>query len=113
MRVTAHKKRAVLWKEQTWMLQHDNASAHTLLLVVDCLAKIVLPYPLYFSDLAAADFFFFPKSKATLKGNHFKTIEIKKKSTPKSPFQELFQNLKHWKLCTASRGEYVKGDMYV
>jgi len=60
------------------MLHHDNALAHTLLIMRIYLAKhqiSVVPHPPYSPDLAPADFFLFPKTKTTLKGRHFQTIE--------------------------------------
>ena len=72
------RKRPELWENQTWMLHHDNAPAHALLLISSYLAKhqtSVVPHPPYSPDLAPADFFLFPKLKTTLKGRHFQTIQ--------------------------------------
>jgi len=69
-------KRPELWKNQTWMLHHDNAPAHALLLIRSYLAKhqtSVVPHPPYSPDLAPSDFFLFPKLKTTLKWCHFQT----------------------------------------
>jgi hypothetical protein len=35
----------------------------------------VIPHPPYYSDLAACDFFLFPKIKLKLKGRRFDTVE--------------------------------------
>ena len=73
-----HRKRPELWENQTWMLHHDNASAHASLLIRSYLAKhqtSVVPHPPYSPDLTPADFFLFPKLKTTLKGHHFQTTE--------------------------------------
>ncbi|PNF27720.1 hypothetical protein B7P43_G12774 [Cryptotermes secundus] len=52
------RKRPEGWRIKTWMLHHDNAPAHTSLLIREFLA-----------------FFLFPKLKSTLKGRRFQTIE--------------------------------------
>ena len=49
-----------------WVLQHDNAPAHTALSIREYLAKKnipVLPHPPYSPDLAPCDFCLFPKLK--------------------------------------------------
>jgi len=78
LRDAVRRKRPELWEKQTWILHHDNAPAHTSLLIRSYLAKhqtsIVL-HPPYSPDLAPADFFLFPKLKPTLKGCRFQTIE--------------------------------------
>ena len=61
-----------------WVLQHDNAPAHTALSIREFLAKKnipVRPHPPYSPDLAPCDFYLFPKLKSKLKGHHFGTIE--------------------------------------
>jgi len=66
------------WRQQTWLLHHDNAPAHIAVLTQQFLAanKIpVIPHPLYSPDLAPCDFFLFPKMKLKLKGRRFDTIE--------------------------------------
>ena len=66
LRGAVHRKRRELWENQTWMLHHDNALAHMLLLIRSYLAKhqtSVVPHPPYSPDLAPADFFLFPKLK--------------------------------------------------
>ena len=39
LRKAIHQKRTELWKNQSWILHHDNAPAHTLMLVREFLAK--------------------------------------------------------------------------
>jgi len=61
-----------------WVLQHDNAPAHSLLSIRAFLAKKnipVLPHPPYRPDLAPCDFCLFPKLKSKLKGHHFGKME--------------------------------------
>jgi hypothetical protein len=82
--ITVRWKRPQFWMNQTWVLHHDNAPAHSSFLVRNFLAKnetTVVPQPPYSPDLAPADFFLFPKLKSTLKGRHFDTFdEIQKNS---------------------------------
>ena len=61
-----------------WVLQHDNAPAHTALSIREFLAKKnirILPYPPYSPDLAPCDFYLFSKLKSKLTGHHFGTME--------------------------------------
>ena len=49
------QKHPDLWKNKNWLLHHDNAPAHTLLLVREFLAKnstLVMPQPPYSLDLS-------------------------------------------------------------
>ena len=65
-----------------WLLQDDNAPAHTALSIREFLAKKsipVLPHPPYSPDLAPCDFYLFPNLKSKLKGHHFGTMENIKK----------------------------------
>ena len=102
LREAIRQKHTELWKNQLWILHHDNAPAHTSMLVREFLAKnktVIMPQPPYSPDLAPADFFLFPKLKTPMKGKRFATIEeIKEKSKqellaiPKSAFQKCFEN---------------------
>ena len=68
LREAIRLKRKELWKNQTWILHHDNAPAHTSMPVREFLAKnqtIIMPQPPYSPDLAPADFFLFPKTENT------------------------------------------------
>ena len=65
-----HQKSTELWKNESWILHQDNASASTSMLVCGCLAKnktVIIPQPPYLPDLAFADFFLFAKLKMKLK----------------------------------------------
>jgi len=94
------RHRPQLWREQTWLLLHDNAPSHTAVLTQQFLAKnkiAVIPHPPYFPDLAPCDFFLFPKMKLKLKGRRFDTIEKIQAETQKvldtvteKDFQEAF-----------------------
>ena len=113
------RKRPELWENQTWMLYHNNAPAHALLLIRSYLAKhqrSVVPHPPHSPDLTPADFFLLPKLQTTLKGRHFQTIEIQENAIRElraitGVFQEAFQQWKKcWEQCIASRGDYFVGD---
>jgi len=121
LRDAVRKKRPELLENQTWMLHHDKAPAHTSFLIRSYLAKYqtsVVPHPPCSPDLAPADYFLFPKIKTTLKGRRFQTIEeiqenaIRElRATTESAFQEAFQQWKKlWERCIASRGDYFEGD---
>jgi len=54
LREARRKKRPGLWKNNSWFLRHDNAPAHSSLLVRDYLAKnntVIMPQPPYSPDL--------------------------------------------------------------
>lgn len=124
LREAIRRKRPGLWKNNSWVLHHDNAPAHTSLLVNNFLAKTnttIMPQPPYSPDLAPCDFFLFPKLKRPMKGRRFATIaDIKSasltelQSIPKSAFQECFENWKkRWHKCIISEGDYFEGDNIV
>ena len=62
-----------------WMLDHDNASCHMAISVIEFLAKkdiSVVPQPPYSPDLSLCDFPSPPKKlKFYLKGRHFGMVE--------------------------------------
>ena len=75
-REAIRKKRSELWKNNSWLLHHDNA--HSSLLVRNFLAKIntvIMPQPPYSPDLAPCDFFLFPRLNRPMKQRRFATIE--------------------------------------
>lgn len=121
LRESIRKKRPEMWKENSWILHHDNAPAHKSLLVSSFLAKnstSIMPQPPYSPDLAPCDFFLFPKLKRPMKGRRFATIEEIKaaslkelKAMPKSSFQKCFDDWqKRWHKCIVSKGDYFEGD---
>ena len=102
-------------------MHHDNAPAHSSLLVRNFLAKnntVIMPQPPYSPDLAPCDFFLFPKLKRPMKGRRFATIEEIKteslrelKDIPKSAYQKCFKDWKkRWHKCIISEGDYFEGD---
>ena len=121
LREKVRRHRPELWREQTWLLHHDNAPAHTALLTQQFLAanKIpVIPHPPYSPDLAPCDFFLFPKMKWKLKGRRFDTIEDIQAETQKvldtlteKNFQDAFQKWRRrWDRCLHAGGNYFEGD---
>ena len=66
LREAIRRKLPDLWRNNSWLLHHDNAPAHTSLLVRDFLAKnntVIMPQSPYSPDLAPCDFFLFRKLK--------------------------------------------------
>ncbi|PNF37233.1 hypothetical protein B7P43_G00377 [Cryptotermes secundus] len=121
LREAIRKKRPDLWKNNSWLLHHDNAPAHTSLLVREFLAKnntVTMPQPPYSPDMAPCDFFLFPKIKRTLKGRRFTSIDDIKsaslkelKAIPKIEFEKCFDDWKkRWCKCIISNGDYFEGD---
>ena len=104
LREAVRRKKPEAWTNKTWMLHHDNAPVHALLLIREFFAKqekIVMPQSPYSPDLTPADFFLFQKLKSALKVRRFQTIEkIKENSLqdlraiPHNTFQDAFQNWK-------------------
>ncbi|UYV75597.1 hypothetical protein LAZ67_13000696 [Cordylochernes scorpioides] len=120
LRESIRQKRPDLWKNKNWLLHHDNAPAHTLLLVRYFLAKnntLMMPQPPYSSELAPCDFFWFPKLKRPMKGRRYATLEIKTASKEelkkilKNDFLKCFEDWKNrWHKCLISHGDYFEGD---
>ena len=110
-----------LFANNSWILLHDNAPAHTTLPVRELLATkqiTVLEHPAYSLDLTSSDFFLFPKTKEILKGRHLDDIDDIRsnttaalKATPQNQFQNCFEGwTRWWHRCIASQGEYFEGD---
>jgi hypothetical protein len=100
------------------ILHHDNAPAHTALPLREVLAtkKItVLVHPAYSTDLAPNDFFLFPKVTKILKGRHFDdTDDIRDNTTAQNQFQNCSEVwTRRWHQCTASQGSTLKANTVV
>ena len=104
-----------------WVLQHDNAPAHTAHAIREFLAKKnipVIPPPPYSTDLAPCDFYLFPKLKSKLNGHHSGTMENIQKivtdelnTLTENDFQYCYdQWKKRWNHCVTSQGSYFEGD---
>ncbi|UYV79906.1 hypothetical protein LAZ67_18001018 [Cordylochernes scorpioides] len=94
LREVIRQKRLDLWKNKKWLLHHDNAPAHTSLLVRDLLAKnntLMMPQPPYSPDLAPCDFFLFPKLKRPMKGRRYATLD-EIKTASKEELKKIFKN---------------------
>jgi len=66
LREKVRQKRPEIFANNSRILHHDNAPAHTALSVREFLATkqiTVLQHPAYSPDLAPSDFFLFPKMK--------------------------------------------------
>ena len=124
LRETFCQKRTELWKNQSWILHHDDVPAYTSILVREFLAKnktVIMPQPAYSPDLVPADFFLFPKLKTPTEGKRFSTIEeIKEKSKQEllailqSAFQKCFKDWKkRWHRCILSERGHFEGDKIV
>ena len=76
------RKRPALFKSGQWHFHQDNAPVYNSILVTDYLTKMgikTIPYPPYSPDLAASDFWLFPK----LRGCRYETIEEMKEAVTK------------------------------
>jgi transposase len=101
LRQKFRRKRPEIFANNSWILHHDNAPAHTALSVREILATkriTVLEHPPYSPDLAPSDFFLFPKVKEILKGRHFDDIyDIRSntmaalKAIPQNQFQNFLK----------------------
>ena len=118
IRNTILKLCAELWNNQSWILHHDTASAQTLMLGREFLAKkktVIMFRPPNSPDLVPSNFFLLPKLKTLMKGKCFVTIEvIKEKSKqelfaiPKSAYQKCFEvRKKRWHKCIISEGDKI------
>lgn len=115
------KKRPDLWKENSWILHHENAASHNSIVVSEFLNRNAtnrIEQPPFSPDLAPCDFFLFPKLKLALRKTIFKSIEeIEQKTTkelkaiPKKSFEKCMNDwIVRWKKCVASEGDYFEGD---
>jgi transposase len=120
LREKVRRKRPELFANNSWILHHDNAPAHTALSVREFLATkqiTVLEHPAYSPDLAPNDFFLSPKIKEILKARYFDDIDDTRNNTtaalkaiPQNQFQNCFEGWTgRWHRCIASQGEYFEG----
>jgi len=116
---SVRRKRPEKWRDDDWILHHNNASAQTSHFVQQFLAKqgtAQLQQPSYSPELAPCDFFLFPRLKKVLKGHRFgATEDIKRNSAntlldiPKEEFAKCFQKWqKLWAKCVAAEWNYVE-----
>jgi len=103
------------------ILHHDNAPAHTALSVREFLATkqiTVLEHPACSLDRVPIDIFLFPKIKEILKGRHFDESNNTRnnataalKAIPQNQFQNCFEgSTRPWHRFITSLWEYFEGD---
>ena len=120
LRKNVRRKRPEKWANG-FILYHDNAPCHTLLLVQQFLSNkniTVCPHLPYSPDLAPCDFWLFPEVKMTMKGKGFEAIqdiEAAKTAQLKTLTEEDFQNCfrkwqERWDKCVRTEGEYFEWD---
>jgi hypothetical protein len=113
-------KRPDKWKNNSWFLHHENAPAHTSLVVQQFLNSnniTVIPHPLYSHDLAPCDFFLFPKMKLWLTGRRFDTTEEIHADLQEVIDTLTFENFQGymkswetcWDRCIHAQGDYFEG----
>lgn len=123
LREKIRRKRPEKWADNSFVLHHDNAPAHSAHRIKDFLAKTkttVINHPAYSPDLAPCDYFLFPKLKFKLKGRRFEDVESIKSAVAKEIGQlpqEVFQNAmeklrSRWNHCIDSEGMYFEGDKF-
>jgi len=121
LREKVRQKRPECFANNSWILHHDNAPAHTALSVRKFSATkqiTVLEHPAHSPDLAPSYFFLLPKIKEILKGRNFDDIDDIRNNTmaalkaiPQNQFQNCFEGwTRCWHQCIASQGEYFEGD---
>jgi len=74
LREKVRRKRPKLFTNNSWILHHDNATAHAALSVREFLATkqiTVLEHPAYSPDLASSDFFSVPEDKGNIERKAF------------------------------------------
>ena len=82
LRDRVHCVRPELWEGRRWILHHNNAPAHSALIVHEFLARnsiTLLEHSPYLPDLAPCDFFLFPKCKLVVRGAAFGGCDDDKK----------------------------------
>ena len=120
LREKVRRKRHEIFSNNSLILHHENAPAHTALSVRAFLATkqiTVLEHPAYSPDLAPIDLLF-TKIEEILKGRHFDDIDDIRSNTtaalkaiPQNQFQNCFEGwTRRWHRCIAFQGEYFEGD---
>ena len=109
-------KRRDLWENNAWVFR----TAHSALSIRQFLAERNVPtleQPPYSPDLAACDFFLFPKLKGVIKGTRFHDVEAIKRAVttelrriPGEAFQGCIEAWKRMDKCVRLEGNYFEGD---
>jgi hypothetical protein len=74
-RENVRRKRPEIWRNQNWLLHHDNAPALTSLKTTEFVTNnnmVIVPHPPYSPDLAPCDYAFFPNWKCNWRDNVLK-----------------------------------------
>jgi hypothetical protein len=79
LRENVQQKRLELWRNHNWLLNNDNAPAHTSLKTNNV---VIIPHPPYLPDLAPCDSALFRKWKMKMNGRHFETVSYIQKGSP-------------------------------
>jgi len=111
------------WRNNSWVLHHDNAPAHAWLAVRQFLASTnttVIPQPPCLPDLAPCDFFFLiPEDEIEAQGGrrfeNIKEIQTVSQNAMKTltqkDFQKCFRSWKsRWDPCINDKGDYFEVD---
>lgn len=121
LREAVRNKRPDLWKDNSWILHHDNTPSHNAIIVRAFLAKNntnTIQQPSDSPDLAPCDFFLFDRLKKSLRVTRFnsrqegmnKSLETMK-SIPKFEYKRCFEGwIQRWHMCVAEDGNYFEGD---
>ena len=112
------RKQPELFANNSWILHHENAPAHTALSVREFLATkqiTVLEHPAYSPDLAPHWLFSVPEDKGNIERKafwwHQSNTTAALKAMPQNQFQNCFEGwTRRWHRCIASQGECVEGD---
>jgi len=117
--VTTCEEVAPNWREQTWLLHHDNAPSNTSVFIQQFLAKnkmVVIRHPTHSPDLAPCDFFLFPKMKLKLKGcrlipmRRYRPNRRVLDTLIEKDFQKAFQKWRRrWDRCLHVERELLRG----
>jgi hypothetical protein len=106
--------RPELWAEKNWILHHDNALSHLALIVREFFTKndmMTMDHPSYSPDLVPCEFFFFPKVKTFMRGEHFGDVENIKCEMTRHLKNLTSQDMKHcflqWKKRAFTRGKVL------
>jgi len=112
--------RPELWEGRQWILHHDNAPAHSALIMREflaCNSITMLEHLPLLAGLTPCNFFLFPKCKLVLWGRHLGNVMMIKsemtlllKGLREEEFQGCFQQWKQrWDKCIVPNGEYFEG----
>ncbi len=113
--------RPEMFKENSWILHHDNMPAHALFLVHQFLSQntiTIANHPPYSLDLTPCDVFLFPKVKKVLRWSHLGTVAEcqasfthELKALTPAAFEDCFSKwLVYWGKCIEAEGGYFEGD---